>query len=67
MSENTQQNNLNLKLEDKNTPSKSEKIRDLQKQAKDFQYQINQAKLELNKSEIKFDEINPKYEILEKD
>lgn len=67
MSENTQKNNLDLKLEDKNTLSKSEIIKDLQKQAKDFQYQINQTKLKLNKSELKFDEINPKYEILEKD
>lgn len=69
MSENTQKNNLDLKLEDENTSSKSksEIIKDLQKQAKDFQYQINQTKLKLNKSELKFDEINPKYEILEKD
>jgi chromosome segregation ATPase len=67
LSENTQKNNLDLTLDDKNNLSQSEKIKALQKQAKDLQYQINQTKSKLNKSQLKFNEINPKYEILEKD
>ncbi|MFX0188210.1 MAG: coiled-coil domain-containing protein [Candidatus Hodarchaeota archaeon] len=67
LSENTQKNNLDLTLNDKNNLSQSEKIKALQKQAKDLQYQINHTKSKLNKSQLKFNEINPKYEILEKD
>ena len=70
MSENSQKNkknNLDLRLNNKNNLSKSEKIRSLQKQAKEFQYKINQIKSKLSESQLKFDEINPKYENLEKD
>ena len=67
LSENTQKNNLALKLDHKNNLSQSEKIKALQTQAKDLQYQINQTKLKLNESQLKFNEINPKYEISEKD
>ena len=45
----------------------SEKIKEIQKQARDHQFEINKIKNELNEANIKCNKINPKYEKLNLD
>ncbi len=63
------QNNKNngLGLDDRHILSKSDRIREFQKQAKDSQFKINQIKKNLSKANLKFDKFKPNFEIYEKD
>lgn len=45
----------------------SEKIKELQKQARDHQFEINKIKNQLSETNIKLNKINPKYEKLNSD
>jgi len=57
-----------LKQKEDDIPiSNSEKIKELQKQAREFQFDINKTKTDLSDTKIKFNEINPKYEKLDSD
>lgn len=53
-------------LEEENMPI-SQKIRNLQQQARESQRKISQIKKELNRVNIKYEEIKPGYDILNKD
>ncbi|MFX1273985.1 MAG: hypothetical protein ACFFAT_02980 [Promethearchaeota archaeon] len=52
--------------EEKGIP-KSEKIKNLQMNAKEVQFKIKQIKSKIQESQIKYNRINPKYEKIEKD
>jgi len=67
MDENNQKNEKDLVPLNKNNLSNAEKIKLLQKEARDFQFQIKGIEQKISKSLLKFNEINPKYEKLEKD
>lgn len=63
----TKEKSNGIDLNNDNNSSKSETIKKFQKQARASQFKISQIETELNGARSQFNDLNPKYEMYEKD
>ena len=63
----TNEKSTGLESNNGDKSSKSETIKKFQKQARDSQYKISQTETKLKEARLQFNDLNPNYEIYEKD